>query len=568
MSRTPVPWVLGSLLAGGACSHERDERLNGPVPVILGASQAGSSGSGGKAPGTAGKPGAGGRSASGSAAGASTGGTRFTTGGRDGTAAAGSGPPSPGGCQPGTARCDAVDPLLRTCDDSGKWQVETCPFVCRAGACGGECQPGERRCDGLQPMRCSDLGAFITDGQACSVACERGACAGMCSDGDKQCASATAEQLCEENVWGAPEPCQFACVDGACGGECTPGSRRCSSETEIETCSTSGVWSAASACDFTCVDGACTGECRPGDTRCAGADVEECAPTGTWNRVTTCPNACIDGGCGGECPAGATLCASPTTVKTCGADNEWGPPAPCPNACVGTGCTGECAPGTRQCTGNGKPSQRTCNDQGVFVTSQCEAGESCQDGECDGFPKVIFVTSELYDGNLGGVSGADQKCQELADRVGISGRFLALVSEPGRTIFDRFDGEGGPYQLTDGAIVANHFEELGNTLGALNLTEVGTTPSEPDLGALSEAGLAELTDECRERRLQSLVWCNAPVTGTGKSVCSNFSRSTGASGASFCDWSTPDWDRACGVALPASDEGYCQIRAPLVCIQR
>ncbi|MDQ2647292.1 MAG: hypothetical protein M3020_26045, partial [Myxococcota bacterium] len=60
MSRTPVLWVLGSVLAGGACSYERDEGLNGPVPVIFGASQAGSPGSGGDEIASTGKSGSGG----------------------------------------------------------------------------------------------------------------------------------------------------------------------------------------------------------------------------------------------------------------------------------------------------------------------------------------------------------------------------------------------------------------------------------------------------------------------------------------------------------------------------
>jgi hypothetical protein len=526
MSRTPVLWVLGSVLAGGACSYERDEGLNGPVPVIFGASQAGSPGSGGDEIASTGKSGSGGGSAS--AASSGGGGATLASGGRAGATASGSGTSSPGGCEPGAARCDAVIAALRTCDDSGNWQTETCPFVCRAGACGGECRPGERRCDGLQPMRCNDLGAWITDGQTCSVMCQRGACTGMCSDGDKQCSSANAEQICADNVWDVPVPCAFVCVDGACSGECQPGKKRCSDvEGELEVCSAEGQWVAS-----VCPDG---GACSGG--------------------------ACV------TCLPGAARCASPATLETCGSNHEWGPPEPCPNACIGTRCTGECAPGARVCTGSGKPSQKLCNDQGMFVTNSCGRGQSCTDGRCDAFPKVIFVTSELFDGNLGGVSGADQKCQELADRAGMPGQFLALVNEPGRTIFERFDGDGGPYLLTDGTLVANHFEELGNALGALDLTELGSSPREPDLEALSDAGRAELVEQCRERRLESLVWCNAPVTGVGKNTCSGFSTSEGVVSASFCDWSEPDWDRPCGVSAP-EDAGYCKIRAPIVCIQR
>jgi len=33
----------------------------------------------------------------------------------------------------------------------------------------------------------------------------------------------------------------------------------------------------------------------------------------------------------------------------------------------------------------------------------------------------VFVTSETYDGNLGGIAGADSKCQALADAAGLDG---------------------------------------------------------------------------------------------------------------------------------------------------
>ena len=40
----------------------------------------------------------------------------------------------------------------------------------------------------------------------------------------------------------------------------------------------------------------------------------------------------------------------------------------------------------------------------------------------------IFVTSVDYDGNLGGLSGADSKCQELAEAAGLEKTYKALLS--------------------------------------------------------------------------------------------------------------------------------------------
>lgn len=42
--------------------------------------------------------------------------------------------------------------------------------------------------------------------------------------------------------------------------------------------------------------------------------------------------------------------------------------------------------------------------------------------------KKIFITSTQYNGNLGGVSGADSKCQARASAAGLSGTYKAIIS--------------------------------------------------------------------------------------------------------------------------------------------
>lgn len=50
---------------------------------------------------------------------------------------------------------------------------------------------------------------------------------------------------------------------------------------------------------------------------------------------------------------------------------------------------------------------------------------------------LIFVTSQTYNGNLGGVAGADAKCQDVADVAGLDGTWRAIVSAPGDDVADR-----------------------------------------------------------------------------------------------------------------------------------
>ena len=43
--------------------------------------------------------------------------------------------------------------------------------------------------------------------------------------------------------------------------------------------------------------------------------------------------------------------------------------------------------------------------------------------------KLVFITSGVYDGNLGGVAGANQKCQSTAASAGLPGKYRAWVSD-------------------------------------------------------------------------------------------------------------------------------------------
>jgi hypothetical protein len=93
--------------------------------------------------------------------------------------------------------------------------------------------------------------------------------------------------------------------------------------------------------------------------------------------------------------------------------------------------------------------------------------------------RVVFVTSVEYNGDLGGIAGADAKCQALADASTVmrikGGTFLAWVSTSTSTVSARFAHGSMPYVLGNGTIVANDWTDLtnGNLNHGIDQTEQG-----------------------------------------------------------------------------------------------
>jgi hypothetical protein len=56
------------------------------------------------------------------------------------------------------------------------------------------------------------------------------------------------------------------------------------------------------------------------------------------------------------------------------------------------------------------------------ASAECSALATCDRGACE---KIVFVTSTMTAGALGGLAGADALCQALASAAGKKGRYLA-----------------------------------------------------------------------------------------------------------------------------------------------
>ena len=95
-------------------------------------------------------------------------------------------------------------------------------------------------------------------------------------------------------------------------------------------------------------------------------------------------------------------------------------------------------------------------------------------------PRHVFVTSTTYNGNLGGLSGADAKCRTAANSsssIVENGTYLAWISDGSGSPSTRFTQSPGPYALPDGTIIAANYSDLtdGALAASIDQTEAGDT---------------------------------------------------------------------------------------------
>jgi len=95
-------------------------------------------------------------------------------------------------------------------------------------------------------------------------------------------------------------------------------------------------------------------------------------------------------------------------------------------------------------------------------------------------PKKVFVTSQTFSGDLGGLDGADAICDQAAGAAGLSGTYRAWLGDDSEGPNQRFT-RSGPYALLDGTIIAFGWDGLtdGTLLAPINLDEFGQLVPSP-----------------------------------------------------------------------------------------
>ena len=92
--------------------------------------------------------------------------------------------------------------------------------------------------------------------------------------------------------------------------------------------------------------------------------------------------------------------------------------------------------------------------------------------------KTVFITKESFKSNLGGLTGADVKCQAEADdpaSIVPSGTYLAWLSDGTDSPDTRFTKSSHPYILPNGKKIAEDYTDLtdGSILHTINIDSTG-----------------------------------------------------------------------------------------------
>ena len=235
--------------------------------------------------------------------------------------------------------------------------------------------------------------------------------------------------------------------NGGTGGSCVPSTEVCNGlDDDCDGLTDEGDPGGSEACDT-----GMPGNCAAGLTACVG-DALECVPIGGV------PEQCngVDDDCDGLTDEG-----------------DPGGGVPCD-----TGMTGDCAAGLTACVAGS-----------IECAPVAAVPEVCNglDDDCSGITddppactRRVFLTSQAFTGDLGGLIGADQKCQMLADAAGLGGVFKAWLSDPNVSAAERLTHVGKPYVLVDGVtVVAEDWADLtdGTIDHAIDMTENDAFPS-------------------------------------------------------------------------------------------
>lgn len=123
-----------------------------------------------------------------------------------------------------------------------------------------------------------------------------------------------------------------------------------------------------------------------------------------------------------------------------------------------------------------------CGDGKLGDDEECDDGGTADGDGCSASCvkefRRVFVTGAVFGSDLGGLDGADGKCQAAAESAGLPGDFRAWLSAAGETPTSRFLHSSVPYVRVDGMEVAADWADLvdGNLSSAISLSESGGTP--------------------------------------------------------------------------------------------
>ena len=343
-----------------------------------------------------------------------------------------------------TCRVDCHEPTDGTFNDafcSDSESLDTSPGDCKG--CGdGICTNGEYA-DGKRPLCSRDCDACIEGRDTCYVLND-----GNCwADKGETLANSADCAICGDTVVSPGEVCDDGNQDDADG---------CTNACQKTYCG-DGKVQTGEACDDGNTDN--TDACL---TTCAAAlcgdgylqSGKEVCDDGNAVETDACTNMCMEAVCGdGIVQVEVEACDDGNQLQT--------------DACLEDCTAARCGDGIVQA------GVEACDDGNSIETDACRS-------DCTVIEhRKVFVTTAKFEGNLGGLAGADTKCRAAATagKLANPNTFKAWLSDGTTGPATRFDTTfAGIYELVDGTIVVSGgwFELIKGSLAhAINQDESG-----------------------------------------------------------------------------------------------
>lgn len=142
----------------------------------------------------------------------------------------------------------------------------------------------------------------------------------------------------------------------------------------------------------------------------------------------------------------------------------------------------------------------------IFIFLSC--GEAVGEGSgTDGLALSqhrIFVSSVSYDGNLGGLSGADSKCQTLATAAGLVRNYKAFLGTSTTALKSRFNLVGAVYnfsgderiQITDVGIDLLNTDQPKDLLNNIEYDDQGNSVTDSVWTGTDSEGEISTSESC------------------------------------------------------------------------
>jgi hypothetical protein len=191
--------------------------------------------------------------------------------------------------------------------------------------------------------------------------------------------------------------------------------------------------------------------------------------------------------------------------------------------------------------------------------------------------KVVFATSTLYPaGRLGGLEGADQKCQRHAEGAGLPGAFKAWLSTEAGSPSTRFARATVPYVRVDGVRVADSYQAMVTKtsvglnsvqwlLAPIDVTELGTLVQKSPVNRYGYSlGYVAFTGTRYDgTKYPSAKFCNGWTAMPGDAVPPTDGPQGGSTDPNSANSSGAGWTEFFG-----SGPGICDNLAPIYCFEQ